>query len=113
MEKFDMDIVETEQIHKICYEYVLALQWISHYYFNGLRSWGWYYPYHYSPYVSDIAALEPRELEFDLGRPFEPYEQLLAVLPSGSKKLLPDAFQNLMIDENSPIIDFYPVDFQT
>ena len=52
-----------------------------------------YYPYHYSPYISDIANFEINELVYDLATPFHPFEQLLAVLPAASRKLLPGAFQ--------------------
>ncbi|XP_047139268.1 5'-3' exoribonuclease 1 isoform X1 [Hydra vulgaris] len=113
MEKFDMDIADNEHIQTICTEYVIALQWISHYYFNGLQSWSWYYPYHYSPYISDVANFELKEINFEMGHPFLPFEQLLAVLPAASRKLLPEAYQSLMIMDNSPIIDFYPPDFRT
>ena len=52
-----------------------------------------YYPYHYSPYISDVANFEITELHFDMAQPFRPFEQLLAVLPAASRKLLPSAFQ--------------------
>lgn len=48
-----------------------------------------------------------------MGRPFMPFEQLLAVLPAASKCLLPEAYQDLMVSEDSPIIEYYPVDFKT
>lgn len=92
--------------------YVLAIQWILHYYYNGVCSWSWYYPHHYAPYVSDIRNFANLELKFDLGKPFLPYEQLLGVLPAGSKALLPAAHHSLMSSVDSPIIDFYPSDFQ-
>ncbi|XP_066932891.1 5'-3' exoribonuclease 1-like isoform X3 [Clytia hemisphaerica] len=113
MEKFDMDIVEDSAIQKICLEYIRALQWIAHYYFNGLQSWSWYYPYHYAPFISDVANFIVQDLHFEIGHPFKPFEQLLAVLPSASRKLLPKAFQDLMVMDNSAIIDFYPPDFRT
>jgi hypothetical protein len=50
-------------------------------------------------------------VSFSRGRPFKPFEQLLAVLPSASCSLLPPAFQWLMTDSNSPILDFYPEKF--
>jgi 5'-3' exoribonuclease 2 len=36
----------------------------------------------------------------------------MGVLPAASRTLLPEAFQSLMVDEDSTIIDFYPEDFQ-
>ena len=50
-------------------------------------------------------------ITFNLGSPFNPYEQLLGVLPTLSKAHVPIAFQGLMSNENSEIIDFYPEKF--
>eukprot|EP00794_Sanderia_malayensis_P014879 gene14879-16425_t len=113
IEKFNVPTADDSFIAEVAHEYILAIQWILHYYFNGLQSWSWYYPYHYAPYVSDLTKLETFDLKLDKGRPFKPFEQLLAVLPSASKKLLPEAFQSLMIMDTSPIIDYYPTSFQT
>jgi len=93
--------------------YIRALQWNLNYYYNGCCSWSWYYPHHYAPYISDIKGFENLKIEFDLGQPFLPYEQLLAVLPSLSKELLPKPFQDLMTEEASPIRLYYPEKFET
>eukprot|EP00882_Tetradesmus_deserticola_P034214 GHRQ01039169.1.p2 GENE.GHRQ01039169.1~~GHRQ01039169.1.p2 ORF type:complete len:110 (-),score=48.64 GHRQ01039169.1:124-453(-) len=50
-------------------------------------------------------------VSFSRGRPFKPFEQLLAVLPSASCSLLPSAFEWLMTDPSSPVRDFYPEKF--
>lgn len=91
--------------------YVRAIQWILHYYYNGVCSWSWFYPHHYAPYVSDIKNFSTLELTYELDQPFLPYEQLLAVLPAASKELLPQALRSLMVSANSPIIEFYPCNF--
>lgn len=93
--------------------YVRAIQWNLHYYYNGCCSWSWYYPHHYAPYISDIKDFKDLKLEFELGEPFLSFQQLLAVLPAFSKDLLPAAFQSLLVEENSPIINYYPQDFKT
>ena len=62
--------------------YIKAIQWNLNYYYNGLCSWSWYYPHHYSPYISDIQNFKDMKIEFESGKPFLPFEQLLAVLPS-------------------------------
>ena len=72
-----------------------------------------FYPFHYAPYVSDIKDFQDHPLSFVMGKAFLPFEQLLAVLPAASKVLLPEPFQNLMIMEQSPIIDYYPPEFKT
>lgn len=33
------------------------------------------------------------KFQFDLGQPFKPFEQLMGVLPEGSKDLVPEPFQ--------------------
>ena len=43
--------------------------------------------------MSDIRGFSDILIEFELGKPFFPFEQLLAVLPPASKALLPKAFQ--------------------
>jgi 5'-3' exoribonuclease 1 len=89
--------------------------------------------------MSDVQNFKDMEIEFELGRPFLPFQQLLAVLPSfrlagvlafvsfvdehltfnnyfisfRSKDLLPKPFQELMTDETSPIVEYYPPNFQT
>lgn len=63
--------------------------------------------------MSDISNFAHLELNFNLGKPFLPFEQLLSVLPAASKELLPNAYHKLMTDPSSKIIDYYPVDFET
>ncbi len=52
-----------------------------------------YYPYHYAPFLSDIRNISGLKLTFDLGKPFMPFQQLLAVLPAASMELLPEAYR--------------------
>lgn len=50
-------------------------------------------------------------MNFRLGQPFRPYQQLMGVLPDRSKTIVPTPYHDLMTNPNSPIIDFYPRDF--
>lgn len=93
--------------------YIRALQWTLSYYYRGVQSWSWYYPHHYAPYISDVQNFKDLNIDFELGTPFLPFEQLLSVLPAQSKTFLPQPFQTLMTDENSELIEFYPPDFDT
>ena len=52
------------------------------------------------------------DLNFKLGQPFRPFEQLMGVLPDRSKKIVPTVYHPLMTESSSPIIDFYPRDFE-
>lgn len=114
MEKMDIDIDNEKQMEDLVGAYVIGIQWVLHYYYDGVASWGWFYPYHYAPKISDLKNIVRfQDHDFTLGQPFKPYEQLMGVLPSLSRKLLPFAYQDLMTDIASPIIDFYPRDFET
>uniref|UniRef100_A0A674NXE1 5'-3' exoribonuclease 1 n=1 Tax=Takifugu rubripes TaxID=31033 RepID=A0A674NXE1_TAKRU len=113
MTKMGVDVVSDDFLAMQAKCYVEGIQWILHYYYHGVQSWSWYYPYHYAPFLSDIKNVAELKLTFDLGKPFMPFQQLLAVLPAASMELLPEAYRHLMNSENSPIIEYYPHDFKT
>ncbi|XP_072396590.1 5'-3' exoribonuclease 1 isoform X2 [Diabrotica undecimpunctata] len=112
-EKMEYVDVTPEVMRDQAEGYVRAIQWNLNYYYNGCCSWSWFYPHHYAPYISDIKGFTDLKIEFDMGKPFLPYEQLLGVLPAASKKLLPECYHGLMTEENSIIIDYYPEKFET
>lgn len=114
-EKLHFSIHDDNEMIALTRHYCEGLQWVLYYYYKGCPSWNWYYKYHYSPRISDInkgihdmIAKNEAEVKFDLAKPFKPFEQLMAVLPARSRKLIPDVYRPLMTDERSPIIDFYP-----
>jgi 5'-3' exoribonuclease 2 len=68
------------------------------------------------------------DIHFEVGKPFQPFEQLMGVFPParsvlvytcqhyshpwfGSRQHIPAPFHPLMITDDSPIIDFYPTSF--
>lgn len=93
--------------------YITALQWTLNYYYRGVCSWSWYYPHHYAPYISDIRDFKDIDLQYSMGKPFLPFEQLLSVLPAASKEHLPPAYHPLMLEPDSKIIEYYPQSFET
>lgn len=101
-----------ELITSLVKHYVEGFCWVLLYYYQGCASWTWYFPYHFAPFASDFQDIASLEIKFEKGAPFKPAEQLMGVLPAASRTLLPKAFQPLMVDEDSPILDFYPEDFQ-
>lgn len=92
--------------------YIEGIVWNFNYYYKGCCSWSWFYPFYYAPLLSDICNFSSQKISFTLGQPFRPLEQLLAVLPPYSAHALPQPLQRLMLEEESPIYDFYPADFQ-
>ena len=109
---------EQYEIDQVCHKYLEGIFWNFHYYNYGCISWEWSYYYNYPPsfndiynymdkYVSDINLIQ-----LPKSKPFKPFEQLLMVLPNDSRDLLPARLGNLMIDINSDIIQYYPIDYQ-
>jgi 5'-3' exoribonuclease 2 len=109
--KFKVDPKDIAFRNEVARSYVEGLAWVLLYYFQGCPSWTWYYPYHYAPFAADFVELDKMKLNFDKGTPFKPFEQLMGVLPAASNHAIPEVFHSLMSDEDSDIIDFYPVDF--
>ncbi|XP_061373067.1 5'-3' exoribonuclease 3-like isoform X3 [Gastrolobium bilobum] len=97
---------------EIVQKYTEGLLWVLQYYFSGVASWTWFYPYHYGPFASDIKGMGQVRLNFEKGVPFLPFDQLLSVLPPRSAHALPNAYAQLMLDDHSRILDFYPLDFE-
>jgi len=93
--------------------YIEGLAWVLAYYYQGAPSWKWFYPYHYAPFAADFENVIEMQISFDDKQPpFKPFEQLMSVFPAASRKHIPEPFHRLMLDENSPIIEFYPSEFE-
>lgn len=117
-EKFKVkqdDLVDFLQ--RIRKAYTEGLAWVLAYYYQGCASWTWFYPYHYAPFASDLVGCASLKCSdpgyFTLGEPFQPFQQLMSVLPpvSGDAAGIPKGMTNLMKQPFSPLIDFYPADF--
>uniref|UniRef100_A0A7S2ZMF7 Uncharacterized protein n=1 Tax=Rhodosorus marinus TaxID=101924 RepID=A0A7S2ZMF7_9RHOD len=103
-----------ELLSTIVEDYVKVVLWTVKYYYCGVVSWRWFYPYHFSPMLLDMINLSrySDRITFELGDPFLPAQQLMAVLPPSSSWALPQPYRRLMLSEESPISKYYPVDFK-
>lgn len=111
-QKFNKDPTDLDFRRQVAHAYAEGLQWVLLYYFQGCPSWDWYYPYHYAPFAGDFKELSSLKISFEKGYTSRPFEQLMSVLPAASRHALPEVFHPLMLDGDSPIIDFYPEDFE-
>ena len=114
-EKLNIDI-KTEngkkERDKMFLLYIEGLQWILYYYYLGIKSWKWYYPYYYAPMISDFSEINIDNSiynifdKFDNGisEPFNPYQSLLFILPKQSFNLLPICYRNIP----NEIPEYYP-----
>ncbi|KAI8812197.1 exoribonculease Dhp1 [Cladochytrium replicatum] len=106
--KFGVELADEEFRREVVKKYVEGFCWVLKYYYQGVQSWKWYYPYHYSPFASDFVGIRNLKIDFELGQPFKPVEQLMGVFPAASRQHIPPAFHKLMTSTESEIIDFYP-----
>ena len=81
-EKLELKIGQPAPLAELEQAYFEGLNWVLQYYYRGVASWTWYYPFHYAPMASDLASgMGALTCDFDYGVPFRPFEQLLAVQP--------------------------------
>lgn len=88
-EKLHMSHIDPAARRALVQAYITGLDWVLQYYYRGVASWDWFFPHHFAPMASDCAQAASMQGSFEYGRPFQPFEQLLAVLPASSSKLLP------------------------
>ena len=102
-------------VDALCRHYLDGICWVLRYYLGGCPSWSWYFPYHYAPYIQELAAAaaEWEPPVFDVGAPVLPFQQLLCVLPSASAALVPKTYRALLTSPDSPVAEYYPRTFET
>lgn len=86
--------IDNRKVEDFCKQYLEGLDWVQHYYHADAINWQWYFPFHYSPLVTDIVNY--MKMSFRLARvskisnpPLTPFQQLVCVVPPKSKMLLP------------------------
>jgi 5'-3' exoribonuclease 1 len=117
-EKFGILPSDEKVHHRLRKAFLEALVWCASYYYKGCASWAWFYPFHYAPMVSDLVGVQGYLDEIDdfakdrgVG-PLKPMQALLSCLPALSSSFMPPCYRDLMCNPQSPIIDFFPSDFE-
>lgn len=113
-EKLKLTPIDVKEHNALRQAYIEGLLWCLAYYYRGCISWSFFYPYHYGPMLSDLRSLPEifNKIHFDVGTPILPFQQLMSCLPPASALLVPKTYRNLMTSPDSPIIKFYPTDFE-
>jgi len=107
----------------ISQKYMESLLFTLHYYLDKVPSWTWFYPFRVPPAVSDFRTTLYKKTKNvnDLAKvfgapgstkPYKPFDQLMLVLPSWHSDLLPKKYANLMKEAKSPLIEYYPTDYE-
>ena len=128
--------VTIDMVNKLCYDYMVGLAWVFHYYQGNWKAINidWFFPYFYCPLISDLGdytlSIIPQGTESEQisnkvptettvfkgflpipgATPWNPVYQLLAVLPVASIDLLPTEVRHLA-EPDSMIADMYPTNF--
>ena len=103
---------------EIVKNYLESLMFNLKYYFQGVPSWQWHYKFRISPLLSDIyyvldnSLIDINNIQFTLGQPYTPFQQLMLILPPQLDFLLPSVLRPIMNDDKLLCTQFYPVDFR-
>jgi 5'-3' exonuclease len=109
---------QRDEINTICEKYIYALQWNIRYYFDKCPDWHWFYSLDATPLMSDFLhyikenQAQINRVSFTHVTPVKPFHQLMMILPPQSAQLLPKPYHSFMLSDESPLIHYYPVDFE-
>lgn len=111
-------------IEDICKNYLEGIAWVFDYYYTESHSWGWFYRYIASPPLRDLAQFlnkhysEPESVypiedkETARMKPYQPFQQLMMVLPKSSSHLLPKKLGKYMTGEVGDLGKYYSDDIE-
>ncbi|KAK1349966.1 5'-3' exoribonuclease 2 [Hamiltosporidium tvaerminnensis] len=102
--KAKMKVTNDSEIQQACRNYIEGLAWVFGYYYSGVKSWDWYYSYHFAPLARDLSRVSGFSPKFNLGKPLRPLEQIMVVIPPMSKNIVPEQLHTIFEDNK----DMFP-----
>lgn len=105
-------------VEDMCVNYLESLVFTLRYYLGPCPSWQWHYRYRVSPFPSDILRVlntkitNINDIKFETGTPYNPFQQLLLILPPQMSNIIPKALQPIMSDPMKGCVHYYPTDFK-
>lgn len=109
-----MGIESEGQVAQLCYNYLDTIWWTWMYYSRGCPTFHHYYKYHYPPFCLDLATYSRkwRIPKFTMYPPRTPFQQLVAILPSNRKHLLPKKYHQFFKGKAFPPLKDIPINYQ-
>lgn len=98
--------------------YLESLIFNLRYYFKGEPSWTWHYRFRTAPLPSDVVYVlknvltDVNSIEFEKGKPFTPFQQLMLILPPQNADLVPEALRPVMSELEMGCVQYYPMGFR-
>ena len=98
--------------------YLESLEFTLKYYFKGVPSWTWNYRFRTCPLPSDVVYVlnnvlrDVNDIQFTLGSPFTPFQQLMLILPPQNANLVPPQLRPIMTELEMGCVQYYPEGFQ-
>lgn len=115
----DLDSEDSEELlRNVVMNYLKSLLYVLNYYLIDCPSWSFYYRYRVPPMPSTILEVLGNDLsvintiEFEKGKPYTPFEQLMFILPPQMKDKLPKKIGDVMINEKHLCVPYYPIEFR-
>lgn len=96
--------------------YIESLAFTLKYYFTGCPSWQWHYKFRMSPLLNDIVTYLKENpscidnIEFELGKPYTPFQQLMLILPPQVDYIIPEQLRPIMNNDELGCTQFYPIE---
>jgi 5'-3' exonuclease len=114
--KYYLNTDDPSIIKNIVENYLESLVFNLKYYFKGCPSWQYHYKFRVPPLFSDVYQLldnktiNINEINFEIGKPYTPFQQLMMILPPQMNGLLPSPLRKIMTDDKLLCTQFYPTD---